>query len=64
MSVGFLETRRAVFLFGFAKSEMDNIDEKQLATLKETAASWLAADDRTLARAISDGILIEVRYEA
>ena len=51
----------AVFLFGFAKNELDNIDDKQLASLQETAAYWLAADDTKLERALKDGILIEVR---
>ena len=51
----------AVFLFGFAKSEIDNIDDNQLATLQEIAAAWLAADDKKISRAIKDGLLIEVQ---
>ena len=54
---------RAVFMFGFAKSERDNIDDKQLATLQETAALWLAADDARIERALTDGNLIEVRND-
>ena len=53
---------RAVFLFGFAKNDLDNIGEKQLATLQDTAATWLAADDAKLERAIAEGLLIEVRH--
>jgi hypothetical protein len=30
---------RAIFLFGFAKNERDNIDDKQLTTLREIVAS-------------------------
>ena len=44
MLIGFRSKLRAVFLFGFAKSELDNIDDDQLATLRETAALWIAAD--------------------
>jgi hypothetical protein len=35
MLIGFRSKLRAVFLFGFAKSELDNIDDDQLATLRE-----------------------------
>jgi hypothetical protein len=57
-----LRTRhRAVFLFGFAKNELDNIDDKQLITLQEAAAYWLAVDDKRLEQALKDGNLIEVR---
>jgi hypothetical protein len=54
---------RAVFLFGFAKSELDNIDGDQLETLREIAAHWLAADAQNIERAIKDGLLIEVRHD-
>jgi hypothetical protein len=45
------------------KIERDNIDDKQLATLQETAALWLAADNARLERALADGNLIEVRND-
>jgi hypothetical protein len=51
-------------LFGFAKSELGNIDDDQLATLKETAALWLAADAGQIERAMKGGLLIEVRHES
>jgi hypothetical protein len=44
MLIAFLSSLRAVFLFGFAKNELDNIEDDQLATLREPAALWLAAD--------------------
>jgi len=53
----------AVFLFGFAKNELDNIDDKQLASLREAAGYWLAADVTSLERALSGGILIEARHD-
>ena len=58
--IAFRSRQRAVFLFGFAKNELDNIDDDQLATLQETGALWLAADAHQIERAIKDGILIEV----
>jgi hypothetical protein len=60
--IGFRSKRMAVFLFGFAKSELDNIDDDQLATLREIAAAWLAADDKKISRAIKDRLLIEVQH--
>jgi len=61
MLIAFRSKLRAVFLFGFAKSKLDNIDDDQLATLKEIAALWLAANAQKIERAIKDGLLIEVR---
>ena len=61
MLIGF-RSDRAIFLFGFAKNERDNIDDKQLTTLREIVASWFAADDKKIAQAIKDGLLIEVKY--
>jgi hypothetical protein len=63
MLIAFRSKLRAVFLFGFAKNELDNIDDDQLATLRETAALWLAADAQKIERAIKDGLLIEVRHD-
>lgn len=51
----------AIFLFGFAKNERDNIDDDQLRTLREIVASWFAADERKITHAVNDGLLIEVR---
>ena len=61
MLIGF-RSDRAIFLFGFAKNERDNIDDKQLTTLREIVASWFAADDKKIAQALKDGLLIEVKY--
>jgi hypothetical protein len=57
-----LRSDRAIFLFGFAKSERDNIDDEQLTTLREIVASWFAADDKKIAQALKDGLLIEVKH--
>ncbi|MEW6657344.1 MAG: type II toxin-antitoxin system RelE/ParE family toxin [Thermodesulfobacteriota bacterium] len=50
---------RAVFLYGFAKNERENIDDDELATLREIAAAWLEADEELLEHAIAEGILQE-----
>jgi hypothetical protein len=61
--IAFRSKLRAVFLFGFAKSDLDNIDDDQLATLREIAASWLAANEDKIERAIKDGLLLEVLHD-
>ena len=61
MLIGF-RSDRAIFLFGFAKNERDNIDDKQLTTLREIVTSWFAADDKKIAQALKDGLLIEVKH--
>jgi hypothetical protein len=54
---------RAIFLFGFAKSERDNIAAGELAALKETAAAWLKVDAAKIEQAIMEGVLVEIAYE-
>jgi len=50
---------RAVFLYGFAKNERENIRDDELATLREIAGAWLEASDERLEHAIREGILQE-----
>ena len=54
---------RALFLYGFAKKERDNIKDDELTTLKEIAAAWLEADAERLRYALEDGVLQEVTYD-
>ncbi|HWA89808.1 MAG TPA: type II toxin-antitoxin system RelE/ParE family toxin [Rhizomicrobium sp.] len=51
---------RAVFLYGFAKNEKDNIGDDELRTLKEIAAAWLEADEKKIRTALADGLLTEI----
>jgi hypothetical protein len=53
-------SRRAVFLYGFAKNERDNIDSDELATLRDIAPVWLVADAAEIERAITEGVLQEL----
>jgi hypothetical protein len=52
--------KRAVFLYGFAKSEKDNIGDDDLKTLKEIATAWLEADEKKIKMALADGLLTEI----
>ena len=54
---------RAVYLFGFAKNERENIEDDELLTLREIAASFLDASDEKIAKALKDETLIEVAYD-
>jgi hypothetical protein len=56
-----IRSDRAIFLFAFAKNERENIDKAELKTLREIVASFLSADDKTIAQALKDGTLIEVQ---
>jgi hypothetical protein len=61
--IAYRSGKRAVFLYGFAKSERDNIEADELETLKEIGAAWLEAKKERLEYAIKEGILREVSYE-
>jgi hypothetical protein len=58
--IAYRARERAVFLYGFAKSERDNIEDNELEALREVALEWLKADAATIARLISQGLAEEV----
>lgn len=51
----------SVFLFGFAKSDRDNISGDELDVLQSIARQWLE-DPSGIARDAGAGILIEVKH--
>ncbi len=53
---------RAVFLYGFAKKERDNIEDDELKTLREIGTAWLEAKADLLEHAVNEGILQEASY--
>ncbi len=55
---------KAVFLYGFAKSERDNVEDDELDTARDIAKGWLEADARQFARAIAEGLIQEVDYDS
>jgi hypothetical protein len=59
--IAFRVKNRAVFLYGFAKSEMENIDSNQFATAHKLAEKWLVADAKQIAQAIEEDELLEVK---
>jgi hypothetical protein len=63
MLLAYRSGERAVFLYGFAKNERENIESDELQTLREIGAGWLAADTKSIARAISEDALQEVKND-
>jgi hypothetical protein len=60
MIIAFRSGDFAVFLFGFAKSVEDNLDDRQVKVLRRVAANWLSADAATIKKAVEQGELVEV----
>ena len=54
---------RAIFLYGFAKNERDNVADDELNALRQIAADLLGASDRDLERMIGEGRLTELDYD-
>lgn len=55
--------RRAVFLFGFAKNQRDNLTPVQLVDLKMVGRDLLALTEHQINEAVAAGQLQEVRYD-
>jgi hypothetical protein len=56
-----LRTRwRAVFLYGFAKNERENLDDEELADLKTLAARFMSLTEVEMKAAVSAGELKEI----
>ncbi len=60
MLVAFRVQGRAVFLYGFAKSERENIEPNELLSLRQIASLWLAAEPEKIALAVAHGALQEI----
>ena len=58
--IAYRTNQRAVFLFGFAKNEMENISTSQLTAARDIAKKLLAADSAQIARDVEEGQLQEV----
>ena len=54
---------RAVFLFGFAKSERANVSAAQIADLKQVAAEILLRNEALMSAEVAERRLLEVSYD-
>ena len=60
MLIAYRAEDRAVFLYGFAKSERENIGPDELLTLREIGAAWMAAGTLQIERALKENVLQEI----
>ncbi len=58
--IAYQALQRSVFLYGFAKSERDNIAERDLDDLKKLATHYLDYSDAQIATALEQRELREV----
>lgn len=58
--IAYRRSGRAVFLYGFAKSERGNIRQDELTELRKIGSNWLSASLEVIAEAIDRGDLEEV----
>ena len=63
MMVAYRAKGRAVFLYGFAKNERENVDAEELTSLRKIATDLLVADAAKIARALAEGVLQEIDLE-
>lgn len=61
MIVAYRVKERAVFLYGFAKNERDNIEADELEDLRLVARGWLEAAPEQIAAALADGAIEDMR---
>ena len=61
--IAYRSKTRSVFLYGFAKNMLDNIDKDDLDILKKLAKRFLTMNDKELAKAVAEKELIEVSYD-
>jgi hypothetical protein len=62
--IAYRASQRSVFLYGFAKSERDNIDDRELDDLKKLARHYLNYSDAQIATALARTELKEVICDA
>jgi hypothetical protein len=60
--VAYKRGSRAIFLFGFAKSERENLDSDELALWRRIGKAYLALDDEGIAAATAAEELMEISY--
>jgi hypothetical protein len=61
--IAYRRSARAVFLYGFAKSERESVDDDELETARDIARGWLEASASQVARALADGLIQEVDHD-
>jgi hypothetical protein len=60
--IAFRRGGRAVFLYGFAKNERENVGLEELTELRKVGQNWLSASPQKIAEALEEQLLQEVLY--
>jgi len=58
--IAFKVNHKAFFIYSFAKSKQENVNEKELKALKKLAKVYIGLTDKEIIEAISIGNLIKV----
>ncbi len=61
--IAYRSETRAVFLFGFAKNDQDNIDEDELKSLRKAATQMLGWNDEDVTALLAAGKWTEVKCD-
>jgi hypothetical protein len=64
MIIAYRQAGRSFFLYGFAKSKRENIEEAQVKVIRELGAALLGAKDGQIARMIEIAELEEIADES
>jgi hypothetical protein len=59
----FRQGERAIFAFGFAKNDRDNIDRNELAAFRKAAALFLGFDEMAVSKMIESGAWSRVEMD-
>jgi hypothetical protein len=62
--IAYRRGNRAIFLFGFAKSERENLNHGELAQWQRIGRAYLGLDDKGLEAAVAADELMEVSYDS
>jgi hypothetical protein len=59
----FRKGERAFFVYGFAKSDRDNLEPDEIAAFKKSAKAFFALSEKQLNALLKEAALMEVTYE-
>ena len=62
MLIGFRAGDRAVFIFAFAKKDMDNITDSQLAIVRQLGQDIMQAKNAELEQQVENGKIQEIKH--
>ena len=63
MMIAYRASDRAVFLYGFAKNDRENIESDELLSFRQIAEKLLAADEAKIREDLETGTLQEIEHD-